>query len=294
VTLHVSLLLHSRFDKFRRTLLGKQLEALITDEARYAEFAALSRAEVPAIAALVHDLESRFPELAHDPSARQFCGSMVAAVMRSHRHDVLRPRGRVPGKLLTFGAVFTPLPAERSFDALIDRLNSMPERLRERLDTGSDYLTVQLPEHGFSLIEHVCHLRDLEIEAFGIRVGRVLKDDLPLLDSVDGTALAAQRSYRTEAANQAFDSFSKARRRLVGRLRRLTDDQRRRMGVRDGIKRMTVDDLAWEIDDHDQTHILEMDELLLSLKESAGKDRCTLAPTSRRPSRADTEQPSPG
>lgn len=262
------LLLHSRFDRLRMTPLGAQLEALITDEARYAEYAALSRVEVPAIAALVHDLEFRFPELSLDAGARQFCGSMVAAVMRSHGHDVLRPRGRVPGNIFTFGAVFTPLPAERNFSALVDRLESMPARLRERLDAGSERLTVQLPEHGFSLVEHVCHLRDLEIEAFGVRVRRVLKEDLPLLESVDGTALAAERSYRSESAEDAFDRFSKARRRLVGGLRRLTNDQRRRIGVRDGIKRMTVDDLAWEIDDHDQTHILEMDELLLALSDS--------------------------
>ena len=294
MTLHESLLLHSRFDKFRRTQLGAQLEALITDEARYAEFAALSRAEVPAIAALVHDLESRFPELAQDPIARQFCGSVVAAVMRSHRHDVLRPRGRVPGNLLTFGAVFTPLPAERNIEDLIDRLKSMPVRLRERLDAGSGHLTVQVPGHGFSLVEHVCHLRDLEIEAFGTRVRRVLEEDLPVLDSVDGTALAAERSYRTESADQAFDSFSTARRRLVGRLRRLTDDQRQRMGVRDGIKRMTVDDLAWEIDDHDQTHILEMDELLLALNDSIRTDRRTSTPTTERPRLTDTERPPSG
>jgi hypothetical protein len=267
VTLQDPLLLHSRFDRFRRTPLGAQLEALVTDEARYPEFAALSRAEIPAIAALVHELELRFPELADDPGARQFCGAMVAAVMRAHHHDVLRPRGRVPGTLLTFGVVFTALPAARDFDGLVDRLDSMPVRLRERLDVGSDYLTVRVPDHDFSLVEHVCHLRDLEIEAFGVRVRRVLAEELPVLESVDGTALAAQRSYRREPADQAFEAFSKARRRLVGRLRRLTENERRRLGLRDGIRRMTLEDLAVEIDDHDQTHILEVDELLLALDD---------------------------
>lgn len=267
MTLLNSLLLHSRFDKFRETALGAQLEALITDDSRYLEFAALSRAEVPAVAALVHDLEWRFPELADDPTARQFCGSMVAAVMRSRRHDVLRPRGRVPGDLFTFGAVFTPLPAETTFEVLVERLQSMPAHLRERLDAGHGSLAVQIPEYGFSLVEHACHLRDLEIEAFGVRISRVVKENLPILESVDGTALAAERSYHGQDADEAFRDFAAARRRLVTRLRRLTDDERCRIGVRDGIRRMTVEDLVREIDEHDQTHLLEIDELLLALRD---------------------------
>jgi hypothetical protein len=44
---------HSRFDQFRKTELGGQLAALIDSRDRYIEFAALSRAGVAAIAAIV-------------------------------------------------------------------------------------------------------------------------------------------------------------------------------------------------------------------------------------------------
>ena len=37
-------MLHSRFDQFRKTPLGMQLEAVFADPLRYAEFAALARA----------------------------------------------------------------------------------------------------------------------------------------------------------------------------------------------------------------------------------------------------------
>ena len=36
----------------------------------------LSRAEVPAVAAIVHDLQARFPEVAGNQVARQFCGAV--------------------------------------------------------------------------------------------------------------------------------------------------------------------------------------------------------------------------
>ncbi|MFP3559737.1 DinB family protein, partial [Paraburkholderia sp. SIMBA_049] len=47
--------MHSRFDRFRATPLGAQLEALIAQPERYVEFAALSRVGVAAIGAIQHE-----------------------------------------------------------------------------------------------------------------------------------------------------------------------------------------------------------------------------------------------
>ena len=49
-----------RYRSFRLTHLGRKLVALAEDTARYA---ALSRAGVPAVAALAHELLTRFPEV---------------------------------------------------------------------------------------------------------------------------------------------------------------------------------------------------------------------------------------
>jgi hypothetical protein len=105
--------MHKRFDHFRTTPLGAQLEALIDSPERYREYAALSRAGVPAVAAIVHDLQIHHPEIVGDRTARQFCGAMVAEVMRRHGHELLHARARVPGGLFISGAVWTPLPATR-------------------------------------------------------------------------------------------------------------------------------------------------------------------------------------
>ena len=54
--------MHSRFDRFRLTALGAQLEALIAQPERYVEFAALSRVGVAAIGAIQHEIAHKFPK----------------------------------------------------------------------------------------------------------------------------------------------------------------------------------------------------------------------------------------
>jgi hypothetical protein len=102
--------MHSRYDRFRKSKLGSDLEKLIDTPERYIEYRVLSRLGIPAVAALVADLEERFPEVKYDTFACQFCGSMVAEVMRRHRHILVRARVSVPGKFFTRGAVWSPEP----------------------------------------------------------------------------------------------------------------------------------------------------------------------------------------
>jgi hypothetical protein len=260
--------MHSRFDEFRATQLGRQLEALIDSRDRYVEFAALSRAGVAAVAAIVDDLRDRFPELATDITARQFCGSMVAEVMRRNKHQVVRPRGRISGGTFAYGAVFTPRPVLLSFTERIEQLREMPRLLNDRLGGIPDSLRTHRPRGtGFSLVEHLCHLRDLDVIGRD-RITRVLTLQLPALLSVDGTALAAQRAYQNQDAQAALNAFRRRRVALCNELQSVSKQQRLRCGVRDGLRRMSVDDLVTEIHDHDQTHLLELDELTAELVPS--------------------------
>jgi hypothetical protein len=118
--------MHSRFDQFRGAEFGRQLEALIDTRDCYIEFAALSRAGVAAVAAIVDDVREKLSELTTDITARQFCGAMVADVMRRNRHHVARPRGRVSGGLFAYGAVFTPRPVLLSFAERVEQLSATP------------------------------------------------------------------------------------------------------------------------------------------------------------------------
>ncbi|HEX4598859.1 MAG TPA: DinB family protein [Burkholderiaceae bacterium] len=258
--------MHSRFDRFRKTRLGIQLEAVLADPLRYVEFAALARAKVPSIVAISHELGEKFPELTDDTTARQFCGAMVADVMRSHGHDVVQARGRAGGELFTYGAVFSPLPLQRSFTHLVQALERFPAQLASVVESlPKPQWTTRPAGSGFALVEHVCHLRDLD-SVYGARTRAVLTRDLPSLTSVDGAAWAAQRGYLKAALVPALASFRRLRGRLCLRLKATTGAERKRCGLRDGLRRMSLEDLVREMAEHDQTHALELDELLNELR----------------------------
>jgi uncharacterized damage-inducible protein DinB len=253
--------MHSRFDRFRASSLGQQLEAMIVQSERYIEFAALSRVGVAAIAAVTDEIAQKFPEVEQDTTARQFCGAMVAEVMRRHGHEVVQPRGRVSGSWFSYGAVFSPNPIRLAWPDIISELASMPDKLAGFVTLTPEKLWRRRPSGtGFALVEHACHLRDLDA-IFAARIGAILSAHLPDIDSVDGTALANSRNYVEQDLRAAARAFAKARRRLCASLEKLKPEELTRCCLRDGIRRMTLEELVRELLDHDRTHRLELDEL---------------------------------
>lgn len=257
--------MHSRFDRFRTTALGAQLEALIAQPERYVEFAALSRVGVAAIGAIQHEIALKFPEIETDTTARQFCGAMVADVMRRHGHHVVQARGRLGGTLFSYGAVFSAYPQRLPFAGVVAALAQLPDRLAAYAAHVPAALRARRPDGtGFSLVEHACHLRDLDA-VFAERIDAVRTLDLPVIASVDGTALAAQRDYLAQPLDAAVAAFRTGRAALCAVAAALDPAQLARCGLRDGIHRMSLDELVRELLDHDRTHVLELDELLAEL-----------------------------
>ena len=253
--------MHSRFDQFRGTPLGKQLEALFKTPTRYAEFAALARAGVASIVAIREELAEKFPEALDDVSARQFCGAMVADVMRARGHEVIQARGRVDGDVFTYGAVFSPRPVSRDFSVVMTLLSEFPARVVTAIRRFPRRSWTLRPEGtGFCVAEHVCHLRDLD-QIYMERLRAVLTQSLPVLHSVDGTALAVERNYRRQDVGQALDSFSRRRKKLCAALGDLGTQQLKRCGLWAGSYRMSIDELTRAIADHDAEHALELEEL---------------------------------
>jgi hypothetical protein len=100
-----------RYEKFRGTPLGLSLVSMAENGSRYTEYAALSRAGVPAVAALNDEIMRTHPEIATDDFAKQALGSFVGNVMRRYGHKILR-RSRVPGTVFTYGALWTGFPVD--------------------------------------------------------------------------------------------------------------------------------------------------------------------------------------
>ncbi|HEY4806114.1 MAG TPA: DinB family protein, partial [Paraburkholderia sp.] len=169
----------------------------------------------------------------------------------------------------SYGAVFSAQQVVLPFEAVIEALATMPERFAALVKRVPMSLWARRPEGtGFSLLEHACHLRDLDT-VFAERFSAVRKVQLPEIASVDGTALAEARAYLRQDLVAAMGEFSEGRRRLCASLERLTPEQRLRCGLRDGVRRMTLEELVRELLDHDRTHGLELEELESELREKA-------------------------
>src|ERR1700687_850491 len=113
----------------------------------------------------------------------------------------------------------------------VERLSSMPPFLEAALDAADREDLVFRPGEGeFSLVEHACHLRDLEREGYLVRVRRMLAEDGPALTGFDGDAVARERNYLAQDAHAAAREFAGARRELLALIAPLGAEQLRREG----------------------------------------------------------------
>jgi len=149
----------------------------------------------------------------------------------------------------------------------IDQLEAMPEFLDTALSVVSEeQLRFKPSQDAFSLVEHACHLRDLEREGYVVRVRRMIGEARPALAGFDGAAIAAQRDYMAQDAKAAAQEFAAARRELVGLLAPLTEQDLAREGTFDGDP-ITFRDVIAMMVEHDRGHRDEIEQLMDAIEE---------------------------
>lgn len=121
----------------------------------------------------------------------------------------------------------------------------------------------------FSALENVCHLRDLEIEGYGLRLERLLSETNPELADFNGARVAAERAYNRESLQHALDAFEAARRNNVSKFERLSDAEWQRTGNLQGVGNICVVDLVEMMHEHDASHLQDVRLLLQQLKENS-------------------------
>jgi hypothetical protein len=145
-------------------------------------------------------------------------------------------------------------------------LLEMPVRLRScATELPRDPWATAPAPRNFSLVEHACHLRDLEEEGYTLRIRRMLREDSPVLADFDGAEVAAARNYPAQDFEAALRAFEEARRRNVELLGALPDALLERRGwFDDGA--ITLRRLAGLMLEHDASHRSELDELMRALR----------------------------
>ena len=152
-------------------------------------------------------------------------------------------------------------PAE-DFAGRIAALAAMPSKLKDIVAMiPRDAWTRRPGNGGFSLLEHVCHLRDIDEDGYRERVGRILTEERPSLPDIDGDALARERDYQSQDLEAALSAFAAARWQISARLAKLTPEERRRTGLMAAIREITIDGVVGAMMAHDSEHIDQLSEL---------------------------------
>ena len=141
----------------------------------------------------------------------------------------------------------------------LELLASTPLELEQLLNgLPVDELRSRSSANEFSLVENVCHLRDIEIEGYSVRIKRILMENRPSLIDIDGGRLAVERDYNRQSAKEALDKFRRARIENVRALRGIDTSQLQREGLLEGVGAVSLEKVLWFMHDHDESHLSDM------------------------------------
>jgi hypothetical protein len=114
------------------------------------------------------------------------------------------------------------------------------------------------PEGGFSFLQNVWHLADLERDGYGERIARLRCEDHPVLPDFDGARVARERDYRSRSVRDGLAAFAGARRANLAILATVADDEWSRGGIQEAVGLVTLGDIPRMMADHDASHRLEI------------------------------------
>ena len=157
-------------------------------------------------------------------------------------------------------------------------LQSMPAALERRLAGLSEaQLRFKPGADSFSVLESICHLRDIEVEGYAPRLRLLLETEDPVLPDLDGSALARERRYDQQPFEPALETFLIARRGNLQRLAAVTEADLGRRGLLEKVGEVTLGRLLELWVEHDRGHVQELDDLLQALREPARQPKPSLS-----------------
>jgi hypothetical protein len=119
-----------------------------------------------------------------------------------------------------------------------------------------------VPSEAFTAIEQICHVRDIEIEGYQVRIQRTLTEEEPFLPSIDSEAVARQRGYTGANSSEVLAQFRSARATTLQLLRGVRREQLERRAVFEGYGPVTLRGLVHYLCSHDQQHLAGLQWLL--------------------------------
>ena len=119
-----------------------------------------------------------------------------------------------------------------------------------------------VPSEPLTAIEQLCHVRDIEIDGYQLRIRRTLAETHPVLASIDTDALVRERAYAQDDPVRVLAAFRAARARTLEMITGLSGAQLARTAVFEGYGPLTLRSLIHYLCSHDQQHLAGLQWLL--------------------------------
>ena len=119
-----------------------------------------------------------------------------------------------------------------------------------------------VPSEALTALEQLCHVRDIEIDGYQVRIRRTLAEAHPTLASIDTDALVRERAYAQDEPARVLAAFRAARARTLEMIAGLSDAQLARTAVFEGYGPLTLRSLIHYLCSHDQQHLAGLQWLL--------------------------------
>jgi|GEM_PF-535589 len=147
----------------------------------------------------------------------------------------------------------------------LEIVGQTPDRLTATLKGIPKKLLLWTPSPGkWSILEIVCHMRDMEEDAYLARYRRILGEEGPLLKNIDGDAYALEREYRKLKLGKVLGEWKKLRRETLKLLKNVKDDQWQRAGVHETDGPLTLDTvLRRQAVGNDEAHLGQIEHIKL-------------------------------
>jgi hypothetical protein len=153
---------------------------------------------------------------------------------------------------------------QESTAASIIKLARAPILLRELFERMNiPKIRVKPSPSLFSPLEDAWHLCDIEREGYLVRIRRILTEELPVLENLDGDRMAVERRYNELEFPAAIDGFAAARAESLSLLQGLAAQSWERRGQFEN----RVIDLKTLIDmmvEHDQGHLSSIQGIVIT------------------------------
>ena len=153
---------------------------------------------------------------------------------------------------------------QRDKERILWNLRSLPNELDDLLN-GLDEETLRwrpVPNK-WSIKEIMCHLRDMESDAYLARYRRILSEENPLMPNVDQDRLAAERDYINQNTAAALADFRKLRSETIRTLEAAPLESWSRSGVHETDGPMTIEQLiVRQIKGNDLNHLVQMKDIV--------------------------------